>query len=70
MAAKKKAQAEKEKEQQLIQDLTRAMELVKNERFPESMEEREKYFMEQLQMGELLFQKGKRSSLFFYIDEN
>lgn len=57
-AAKQKLIAEKEKEAQFIKDLTKAMELVKNEKYPDSMEQREKFFMEQLQMGELLFQKG------------
>ena len=49
----------KEKEARAVEYLKDALELVKNEVYPSSIDDKEKYFMENLQQGEVLFRQGR-----------
>lgn len=58
VAAKKKAQEMKGKEEEMVNMLKQALELAKDMKYPTQPEEREKFFMENIQAGELLFRQG------------
>lgn len=58
-AAKVKAAREKEAEDKLMKQLELAMVLVKDVQYPSSVDEREKFFLENLQKGEVLARKCK-----------
>jgi mitochondrial import receptor subunit TOM20 len=57
-AEKKKIKEQKEKEQKIIQMLTQALELVKDQVYPETPEELEKFCYDNLQTGDALLRKG------------
>jgi hypothetical protein len=48
----------KEKEEKMLAMLTKALEMVKNEAYPSSVRDREKYFMENVQAGEMFSLQG------------
>lgn len=55
--AKKTAEA-KAQEDKMVQMLTEALTLVKNTPYPTEVEEREKFFIDNLQKGEVLARQG------------
>lgn len=57
-AKKKKVEQLKSKEQEMIQMLSKALEMVKDTEYPMDQENREKFFMECLQKGEGLYRQG------------
>ena len=48
----------KEEEDKMVELLTQAFELVKHTKYPTTNEDREKFFMDMLQTGEVLARKG------------
>jgi hypothetical protein len=58
VAKKKKVDELKNKEQEMVKMLTQALEMVKGVEYPMDQEGREKFFMECLQKGELLYRQG------------
>lgn len=47
----------------MVQVLKRVLDMVKNDTYPTSVEDRERYFMDNLQKGELLSKEGMASFL-------
>lgn len=60
-AQKQAKEEEKKKTTQTAQSVEEALAGIKEEDFPTSMEEREKFCMEQLSTGEALFTRGKKT---------
>lgn len=57
-AEKEKAKAKRDEEEKMVALLTKAMSLVKNQKYPQPPAQREAFFTEQIQTGETLARNG------------